>query len=313
MGRKNQTGRTVHGILLLDKAQGCSSNHALQRIKRLYDAKKAGHTGSLDPLATGMLPICFGEATKVSSFLLNASKTYLVTARLGVVTDTADADGKVLAKVPVTASLTEEKINTAVAAFIGEIEQVPPMYSAIRIGGQRLYKLARRGEVVERPARSVMIYSIELLDFDQDRFTLRVHCSKGTYIRTLVEDLGSALDVGAHVTALRREQVDPFGQSPMKTEAELQASLLTHGMPELDSYLLGIDCVLGHLLSVNVTASAAIAFRQGQAVASSQPLNPAGSAARHSTRVYCDGRLLGLGAPVDGVSDRVRPVKVFNW
>ncbi len=208
MGRRKNKGRNVSGVLLLDKPKGCSSNHVLQRVKRLFGAAKAGHTGSLDPLATGMLPVCFGEATKISAFLLEADKRYHLKCQLGVSTATGDAEGDVLDTQDVS-SIKESAIKAVLPEFIGEIEQVPPMYSALKHNGERLYKLARQGIEVERKPRRVTIYDIEFLSFEQDDqqraiLELEVSCSKGTYVRTLVEDIAKKLNCGAHITALRR-------------------------------------------------------------------------------------------------------------
>ena len=207
--RRNR-GRRVDGILLLDKPQGITSNEALQQVKRAYGAAKAGHTGSLDPLATGMLPICLGEATKFSQYMLDADKVYITTAKLGVRTDTGDAEGEVVSERPV--AVGQADIEQALEQFRGEITQLPSMFSAIKVDGQPLYKLAREGKEVDRPSREVSIYRLELLDVRGDEVDLEVHCSKGTYIRTLVEDLGEVLGCGAHVTMLRRLSVAGFAE-----------------------------------------------------------------------------------------------------
>ena len=197
--------RRVDGVLLLDKPLGLSSNAALQKARWLFNAEKAGHTGTLDPLATGLLPLCFGEATKFSSTLLDADKTYLATVKLGIVTDTCDAEGKVLATHPVTT--TEADVLALLTRFTGEIEQVPPMYSALKREGKPLYELARQGIEVERAARKVTIHALEISNWQGDRFDLCVACSKGTYVRTLAADIGTALGCGAHLSALRRTRV----------------------------------------------------------------------------------------------------------
>ena len=202
-------GREINGILLLDKPLGLSSNQALQRVKHLFNAAKAGHTGSLDPEASGMLPLCFGYATRVSSLLLDADKIYLVTGRLGIRTQTGDMEGEVIEQRPVPA-LTSAQMDGYIAPFRGLVQQIPPMYSALKIGGKRLYELARAGETVERQPRPINFYRIDLLNFDGEFFTLRVHSSKGAYIRTLVEDIGTAVGCGAVVTQLRRLGVGPW-------------------------------------------------------------------------------------------------------
>jgi tRNA pseudouridine55 synthase len=201
--KRNANLRTVNGILLLDKPAGLTSNAALQEVKKLYRARKAGHTGSLDPLATGLLPICFGEATKISGFLLDADKHYRVQCRLGERTNTGDSEGEVLERRPVEA-VTEAALREAIEGFLGDIEQIPPMYSALKHKGERLYNLARQGLEVEREPRTVTIYALELLGFTGDHAELMVHCSKGTYVRTLVEDIGEILGCGAHVSAPAR-------------------------------------------------------------------------------------------------------------
>ncbi|MCB1803401.1 MAG: tRNA pseudouridine(55) synthase TruB, partial [Gammaproteobacteria bacterium] len=217
MGRRGrQRGRPVNGILLLDKPLGLSSNHALQRVKRLYDARKAGHTGSLDPLADGMLPICLGDATKLSAYLLDADKYYWFRLRLGQTTATGDAEGEILTDRPV-GDFSREQIEQACAAFVGKIQQLPPMYSALKHKGKRLYELAREGVEVERQPRTVTIHDLVVESVELPEVEIRVHCSKGTYVRTLAEDIGERLGCGAHVTALRRTGVGPYTEYPMYT------------------------------------------------------------------------------------------------
>ena len=351
MGRRNRRGRAVHGVLLLDKPSGGSSNHALQRVKRLFDARKAGHTGSLDPLATGMLPICLGEATKLAAHLIDADKGYETTLRLGVTTDSADADGAVLETRPVPAGLDAAGFAAACRAFEGEQLQVPPMVSAIKVDGRRLYRLAREGVSVERAPRPVTIARLDVLAFDGDAARLAVRCSKGTYIRALVTDIGERLGCGAHVTALRRTFVAPFDDpGAMLTLDALERLVAEAGSPEvaqaaLDARLLPPDAGLGHLPEVTLDADGAARFRRGQAA----PLPP--DAARDDTArdapadVPADapadghaavdvppaeggversaqarpwrvrepsGRLIGLGAPS---ADRraVAPTRVLQW
>ena len=221
MARRNK-GRRIDGVFLLDKPQGCSSNFALQRVKRIYDAAKAGHTGALDPLATGLLPICLGEATKFSQFLLDSDKRYLTTAKLGVRTDSSDADGEVIETKPVPAIDRAELEALLERRFLGKIEQVPSMFSALKHNGQPLYKLARKGEKVEVKPRLVTIFEIKLLDLRADEIDLEVHCSKGTYIRSIVEDLGFELGCGAHVSMLRRTEVADYDSSQMLTLEQLE-------------------------------------------------------------------------------------------
>ncbi len=267
MGRhrkRNANLRTVNGILLLDKPAGLTSNAALQVVKKLYRARKAGHTGSLDPLATGLLPICFGEATKISGFLLDADKHYRVQCRLGVRTSTGDSEGEVLEQRPVE-GITEAALREAMDGFTGDIEQIPPMYSALKHKGERLYNLARKGIEVERKPRTVTIHALELLGFSGDCAELRVHCSKGTYVRTLVEDIGAALGCGAHVSGLRRLGVGPFDDSAMYDMEALDA-LASEGYPALDRLLLPVEAGLAQWPGVSLSGDAAFYLRQGQPV-----------------------------------------------
>jgi len=203
MSRRNPKGRDINGIVLLDKDTGLSSNAALQKVKRLFFAKKAGHTGALDPLASGILPICLGQSTKVAGFLLDDDKRYFVRGQLGQMTDTGDAEGEIIKNQPFE-HLTNEEIRTAVNQFVGDIEQIPPMYSALKKDGQPLYKLARQGIEIDRPPRPVTIHHIDYLGYENGIVSLEVACSKGTYIRTLIEDIGNKLGCGAHVIELRR-------------------------------------------------------------------------------------------------------------
>jgi tRNA pseudouridine55 synthase len=253
--------RPLNGILLLDKPTGMSSNHALQKAKRLLRAKKAGHTGSLDPIASGMLPLCVGEATKLSGFLLNTDKRYRVRVRLGVTTKTADIEGEILETRPVPA-LTEALIEAALEGFRGEISQVPPMYSALKHNGQRLYDLARRGIEVEREARRVTIYELCLTGFGAEWLELDVHCSKGTYIRTLAEDLGRALGCGGHVEMLRRTAVGDLDVRRAVTLEQLE-SLSDEARPGL---LLPMDSIVADLPSVQLNDELGYFVRKGQAV-----------------------------------------------
>lgn len=262
--RHRRPTRRVDGVLLLDKPPGMTSNAALQCVKRLYQAAKAGHTGSLDPLAEGMLPICLGEATKLSGFLLNADKTYRFRCRLGVTTTTGDAEGEVLERhaVPV---LQPERIDAVLRAFLGEIEQLPPMYSAVRHQGRRLYELARQGREVERRPRRVTIHDLRCLDFAHDRLECETRCSKGTYIRTLAEDIGRALGCGAHVEWLRRTAVAPYGDRPMVTLSALE-DRAQQGPTALDGWLLPVDSSLPDWPSVHVDATSAYYLTTGQPV-----------------------------------------------
>ncbi len=266
MGRRH-SGRNVTGILLLDKPLELTSNAALQRVKHLYRAAKAGHTGSLDPLATGLLPCCFGDATKFSAFLLDADKRYRVRVRLGVTTTTADAEGEVVETRPV-AGIDESRVRDVLRGFIGGIDQLPPMYSAVKHQGQRLYKLARQGVEVERQTRRIEIFSFDLLHLDLPEIELDVHCSKGTYVRTLAEDIGRELGCGGHVSQLRRTGVGPYAEpdAPFIPLDQI-AAMADDATPErLDALLLPLDSALGHWPAVKLSADAAFYLGQGQAV-----------------------------------------------
>ncbi len=261
--RPRRSFRNVHGVLLLDKAGGITSNKALRQARHLFSAKKAGHTGNLDPLATGMLPVCFGEATKISAYLLDADKAYSAVARLGAVTDTGDSDGVVIAEKPLPESLTSAMLEDVLCRFKGSIEQVPPMYSALKHEGRRLYELARAGKTVERKPRSVVISALQLTGFGQGTFSIDVRCSKGTYIRSLVQDIGDSLGCGAHLTALRRTAVNPFAAETLHTFDELQALHDTGGTTAIDQLLLPMDAALQHMPAVQLLASEVARFRNG--------------------------------------------------
>lgn len=297
-----QKGRVIDGVLLLDKPIGLTSNQALQRVKRLFDARKAGHTGSLDPLASGLLPICLGQATKVSGFLLNAGKRYQVVARLGQRTDTGDADGQVIEERPVPA-LDRGLVKRVLARFEGSQTQIPPMYSAIKHQGQRLYKLARQGIEIERQPREIEIHGLELLSLEADALELEVACSKGTYVRTLVEDIARALGTVAHVIVLRRLGVGPYAEGRMYKLEELEA-LAEQGMERLDELLLPVDSALDHWPSVELGADSAYYLMQGQAV-----MAP-GAPSSGKVRLYDEGHgFLGIGeVKLDG---RVAPTRLF--
>ena len=264
MAKIRHHGRPINGILLLDKSGGITSNGALQIAKKMFAAAKAGHTGSLDPLATGMLPICFGEATKFSQFLLDADKSYRVTARFGITTETGDADGEVLEQKPV--AFTEAQLLAAMTAFEGDIEQVPSMYSAIKHNGEPLYKLARQGIVVERAPRAVTIHRFELIEFDGTDAVLEVDCTKGTYVRSLVEDLGAALGCGAHVAALRRLSAGPYPAEKMLTLDDLGALKAEGGFEAIDAHLLPLESSVADWPRVMLSDNAAYYLLQGQPV-----------------------------------------------
>lgn len=268
--RRRFKGRDIHGIILLDKPTGISSNDALQQVKRIYNAAKAGHTGALDPLATGMLPICFGEATKFSQFLLDADKCYEVTAKLGVRTDTSDSEGTIVSERPV--SVTEAQMLEVIEKFKGDSLQVPSMYSALKYQGKPLYEYARAGIEVEREARPITIYSLKLIRFSGDEVEMEVHCSKGTYIRSLVDDMGELLGCGAHVIQLRRTQVASYPFEKMVQLDHLDSALSRcreEGIAPkevLDQYLLPMDTAVSSLPEVNMNEQMAGYINLGQAV-----------------------------------------------
>jgi tRNA pseudouridine55 synthase len=304
MGRRHGDERRVDGILLLDKPAGLTSNAALQKVKRLYRARKAGHTGSLDPLASGLLPICLGEATKVSGFLLDADKHYWVSCRLGVRTTTADAEGEVLETRPVEA-VTDKRLLEVMESFTGVIEQIPPMYSAVKHQGQRLYALARKGLEVEREPRRITIHAMELLDFSLPLVEIGVHCSKGTYIRTLVEDIGEVLGCGAHVANLRRFGVGPYNASGMVTLDTLEDCLTREGEKGLDALLLPMESGLSQWPDVRLSGDAAFYLRQGQPV-----LVPHAPTAGLVRLYEGQRRFLGVGEILD--DGRVAPRRLLN-
>ncbi|MFB2659483.1 tRNA pseudouridine(55) synthase TruB [Shewanella mangrovisoli] len=269
MARRSK-GRFIDGIVLLDKATGMSSNFALQRVKRFFNANKAGHTGALDPLATGMLPVCLGEATKFSQHLLDSDKRYLVTAKLGQRTDTSDSDGEVVQTRPL--EFTEAQLMSALEHFRGDTLQVPSMYSALKYQGQPLYKYAREGIEVPREARPITVFELNFIGLEGDELTLDIHCSKGTYIRTIIDDLGEMLGCGAHVIMLRRTQVAHYPYDKMVTLEQLEA-LVAKAQEEqldpsslLDSLLLPMDTAVADFPEVNVPDASAAYLMQGQAV-----------------------------------------------
>jgi len=299
---KRSNLRNVNGILLLDKPAGLTSNAALQVVKKLYQARKAGHTGSLDPLATGLLPICFGEATKISGFLLDADKRYHVFCRLGERTTTGDSEGEVIERLP-TDAVTAEGLRAVMAGFLGAIEQVPPMYSALKHKGERLYKLARQGVEVERQPRTVTIHALELLSCHDDIAEISVHCSKGTYVRTLVEDIGAALGCGAHVAGLRRLGVGPFDDSGMYDLEALQG-LAAESFAALDRVLQPLESGLAQWPGVRLSGDAAFYLRQGQ------PVQVPQAPTRGWVRLYEGERqFMGMGEILD--DGRVAPRRLM--
>ena len=281
-------GRNVKGILLLDKPVGWTSNAALQKVKLLYRAKKAGHTGSLDKAASGLLPLCFGEATKFSSYLLNADKHYRTVFQLGMQTSTGDAEGEVVFRGAMQ-NLTRKRIEAVVKQFQGVVLQLPPMFSALKHKGQRLYKLAHQGLEVEREPREITVHSINLLDYRDADLELEILCSKGTYIRTLAEDIGKKLGCGAHVKSLRRIGVGPYSDDHMLTLTELE-NIAENGLYGLDAELLGIDSVLQDMPFVHLVNVVAYYLCQGQ------PVMVPRAPTQGMLRIYTeDGRFLGVG------------------
>jgi tRNA pseudouridine55 synthase len=290
--------RNIHGILLLDKRLGISSNRALQEVKRLFNANKAGHTGSLDPLATGLLPICFGEATKVSGMMLDDDKRYKVVVQLGIRTDTGDLEGSIVETRPVP-EFTVEGIHGILEKFTGAIDQIPPMYSALKQNGKKLYELARDGITVERKARSITIFELKLLAVSKDTLALEVHCSKGTYIRSLAEDIGQELGCGATVKELRRIEAGQFGIEQAKSLEQLQEL----DDPQLLATLIAVDFPLQTIPAVYLNEQQAASTRQGQCLAFAE--NVLGS-----VRMYHAAEFLGLGEMrLDG---KLAPKKLFN-
>lgn len=265
MGRRPKPrGRDVHGVVLLDKPQGLSSNQALQKVKCLFNANRAGHTGTLDPMATGLLPICLGEATKVSTYLTDADKAYTARMQLGVNTSTGDKEGEVIAERPVPTDW-QEQLKQCLPSFVGEQTQIPPMYSALKVNGQPLYKLAREGIEVERKQRQITIHKLELLELGDDWAEFYVSCSKGTYVRTLAEDIGEALECGAHLTMLRRCEVAPYDAEQMLTLDQLEV-LAEQGMEVLDQHLAPSDMALSDWPKVELDDQQAEDIKQGRAL-----------------------------------------------
>ena len=296
---RRRKGRDIHGVLLLDKPAGWSSNQAVQKVRWLFQARKAGHTGTLDPFATGMLPICLGEASKTAAFMLDASKTYEARARLGEATTTGDIEGETLRTEPVP-DLDDAAIERVLTDFTGVVRQVPPMYSALKHEGQPLYRLARAGREVEREAREVTIHRLERLAWRTPDLEFRVTCSKGTYIRVLAEDLAAALGTCAHLRALRRTASGPFA-SGMVTLEEVERCAAAG---EAEALLLPPDAGLADWPVVNLDAVAANRFAHGNPV-------PAPQATQGLVRVYSEtGLLLGLGEITTG--NRLKPKRIMN-
>jgi tRNA pseudouridine55 synthase len=295
--------RDVDGILLLDKPLGLSSNAALQQARGLFGAHKAGHAGSLDPLASGLLPICFGQATKVCGRLLDAAKTYIVDVQLGARTESLDAETEIIERAAVP-ELLPDQVDAVLRSFMGEQQQIPPMHSALKHQGKRLYELARRGESVERPARQIVIHHIQRLGVTEDRLEFEVRCSKGTYIRTLAADIAAGLGTLGYLVGLRRSSIDPFSGLPMHTFDALE-SLRKADYASLDCVLLPTDVAFGDLAAVSLPAGPLQLFLLGQAVATDLETKP-GSTVRTYDRAQ---RFLGLAeVRPDG---RLQPVRLF--
>jgi tRNA pseudouridine55 synthase len=300
--RKPQGFRDVDGILLLDKPLGISSNRALQNTRYLFRANKAGHTGSLDPLASGMLPICFGEATKFSNYLLDASKSYRALCSLGKTTTTGDAEGEITSQSPVNA--TDQDVQRVLSQFIGKVNQIPPMYSAVKHKGQRLYKLARKGEEIERAPRQIEIFSLEMIKFRDNALEFDVHCSKGTYIRTLAEDIGKALGCGAFLARLERTGVQPFWEKERYSLDQLH-TMAEQGLDTIDQCLLPVNSALVDLPELIVDSSAADNLKQGGAIRVSQA-----SLTGPLSLVTQNGQFIGIG---EAISDgQILPKRLMN-
>ena len=298
---RRRKGNPIHGVLLLDKPVGFSSNQAVQKVRWLFQARKAGHTGSLDPFATGMLPICLGEASKTAGFMLESVKTYQAIAQLGVATETGDTEGEEINFMTVP-ELTTDDINRCFSGFLGQIDQVPPMYSALKYQGEPLYKLARQGIKVDRPSRPVTIHELELVSWDAPLLEFRVVCSKGTYIRTLAEDLSEALGTCAHLRALRRLAVGVFDRQKMITLDELELAVQENRQTD---FLLPVDSGLSEWPVVTIDADGSTRFLHGNPVADMGPAQP-------SVRVYGpEDQLLGLGEI--RANHALYPNRVFVW
>ena len=264
MSKRNSKGRDINGVVLLDKASGGSSNHALQQVKRLFDANKAGHTGSLDPLASGLLPICLGQATKVAQFLLDGDKRYFVRGKLGQISNTGDSEGEIV-NFGSTQEINSNSIENILLNFIGNINQIPPMYSALKRNGTPLYKLARKGIEVERSPRPVSIHEIKFLGYDKEILSLEVSCSKGTYIRTLVEDIGKSLGSGGYVIELRRIGFSHFDITQSRTYEQL-LELKKIDLESLDSVILGADEMLPNIEAIYLDTEQSRDIRQGKKI-----------------------------------------------
>ncbi|WNO08211.1 tRNA pseudouridine(55) synthase TruB [Teredinibacter sp. KSP-S5-2] len=310
MGRRRKFGRAVDGVVIIDKPSGMTSNDVVQKAKRLFFANKVGHTGALDPLATGVLPLCFGEATKFSQYLLDSDKEYLSTFRFGQATDTGDVDGNILSDQDAS-GLTRKELEKRISErYMGQIEQVPPMYSALKRDGRPLYELAREGKTVDRDARPVTIYAFEVIDFRPGvvaEADVRVSCSKGTYIRSLAEDLGQDFGLGGHVASLRRTCAGGFVEKQCHTLEELEEERGEGRAEELDHHLLPIDAPLSDLPALELDSDTSFYFTQGQPVMDMRVyrLGDEGD----TVRVFRDnGDFLGVGVITD--DGRVSPKRL---
>lgn len=315
---KRKSGQNIHGIVLLDKRLGVSSNKALQEVRRLFNANKAGHTGSLDPLATGLLPLCFGEATKVSALMLDDNKRYQVVVQLGVMTDTGDREGAVVETKPIPV-LSVDDIHSCLRKFTGEIDQVPPMYSALKQNGKKLYELAREGKTVERKARRITIFELKLLTDSEalalkpDQLILDVFCSKGTYIRSLVEDIGHDLGCGGTVKELRRLEAGQFSIKDAKTIEQLTEM----DQQSLFQCLINVDKPLEALPAVQLSDEQTICIKYGRSLDFS-PMDEHGAGTTRTglekrqgtVRMYHDSVFLGLGEML--MNGKLAPKKLFN-
>jgi tRNA pseudouridine55 synthase len=302
MSKRNQQVRDINGVVLLDKASGSSSNHVLQQVKRLFGANKAGHTGSLDPLASGLLPICLGQATKVAQFLLDGDKRYFVRAKFGQVSSTGDSEGKIV-NFGSTQGIDESSIRAILLKFIGDINQVPPMYSALKHKGIPLYKLARKGIEIERSSRPVTIHEINFLNLDDAVVSLEVSCSKGTYIRTLVEDIGKSLGCGGHVVELRRTGFAHLDLSGSKTYEQL-SKLKEQNLESLDSVILSADEMLPNLKSVYLDSDQTRDIKLGKKI------EYLGFSNSHKLKLYDHNKqFLGIGE--SNLMSEILPKRLF--
>ncbi len=305
MGRRRTKGRDISGLLLLDKPEGLTSNRALQDVKNIFFAKKAGHTGSLDPIATGILPICFGEATKFSQFLLNTDKKYLVTCKLGEKTNSADRQGEVIATA-IVPKLNEKQILKELDKFLGKSEQIPPMHSAIKIDGQPLYKLAHQGKEVARKPRPIEVYSFKLIDIlSADKLLLEVHCSKGTYVRTLIENLGDNLGCGAHVTELRRTGFGDFDISETVTIDKIkELHAKDDKFAELNKLVLPVFDTLRDFDIIELSSDEKFYITQGQAIRTNE------TAKTDLVRMFQGQEFIGVGEILD--DGRLSPKRLIS-